>query len=135
MTPRDLAQLHRAGFPNARAWSAKEFEGLLRSPHVSLKHRSGGFALIRNVAGESELLTLVVDPAKRRQGIADRLILDWLKTAQSEFAFLEVAADNTAARHLYKKHRFAETGRRKGYYARTHGPAVDAVLMSVALTR
>ncbi|WP_298970306.1 GNAT family N-acetyltransferase [uncultured Roseobacter sp.] len=135
MTPQQLAALHHAAFVLERPWSAQEFEDLLSNPHVMLFAKPGGFALIRSVAGEIELLTLAVGPAHRRAGVADQLMRDWMDATMGETAFLEVAADNTAARQLYTKHGFAETGRRKRYYKRPNGPAVDAVLMTKALTR
>ncbi|MDW3225150.1 MAG: GNAT family N-acetyltransferase [Paracoccaceae bacterium] len=133
MTPQDLARLHHAAFNVERPWSAEEFETLLSSRFVSVFHRPGGFALIRAVAGEVELLTLAVEPARQRQGVADGLMSDWMVQAEGESAFLEVAADNVAAQRLYQKHGFVETGRRTGYYVRACRPAVDAVLMTVAL--
>lgn len=44
-----------------------------------------------------------------------------------EAVFLEVRESNMAARRLYEKLGFAETGRRRGYYA---NPPEDAVLYS-----
>lgn len=133
MTPDDLAKLHRAAFSVERPWSAQEFAALLANRFVSVFHRSDGFALIRAVAGDVELLTLAVDPARQRQGIADHLMSEWMAQAEGEHAFLEVAADNAPAQSLYQKHGFAETGRRKAYYSRASRPAVDAVLMTRAL--
>jgi GNAT superfamily N-acetyltransferase len=43
--------------------------------------------------------------------------------------FLEVAEDNAAARALYAAGGFVTVGRRRGYYARRLGPAVDALTM------
>ena len=134
MTPQTLADLHQAAFVDQRAWSAQEFESLLSSRHVAAFHRPGGFALIRTIANEVELLTLAVTPMRRRQGIANQLMADWMTRANATQAFLEVAADNVAAQQLYFKNGFAETGCRKRYYKRTPGPAVDALLMTRALT-
>ncbi len=91
-----LAALHQAAFTIDRPWSAPEFTELLDNSFTSLISHPHGFALIRTLAGETELLTLAVDPAHQRQGIAQRLLTQWLKDAQSraERAFLEVAADN-----------------------------------------
>lgn len=133
MTAEDLAALYRLGFPEGRPWSAKEIASLLADPKVALLSHPQGFALTRSVADESELLTLVVHPDHRRQRIADGLLARWLHTAQATHAFLEVAADNHAAQALYRKHGFAKAGRRKAYYRRATGPAVDAVLMTAAL--
>lgn len=134
MTPQEMAELHTAAFAPERGWSVAEFSDLLASPHVFCVTRPGGFALVRAVADEAELLTLVVSRQTRRQGIADALMAEWMALAPAKTAFLEVAADNHAARALYARHGFAETGRRCSYYKRPDRSAVDAVLMQAALT-
>lgn len=135
MTSDDLAALHAVAFAPERGWSAAEFDALLASPYVTLFACLHGFALVRVVAGEAELLTLAVDPTHHRQGGADRIMHDWMGSISADSAFLEVAEDNTAALKLYTKHGFAVSGRRRGYYARPNGPAIDALMMKVALTR
>jgi ribosomal-protein-alanine N-acetyltransferase len=129
MTPEDLARLHRAAFAPERGWNAAEFETLCASPGVQLYLRPGGFALVRTVADEAELLTLAVDPAERRKGVADALMRDWLDATPARQAFLEVAEDNAAAQALYAKHGFSVSARRKAYYTRLEAAAVDALLM------
>jgi ribosomal-protein-alanine N-acetyltransferase len=134
MTPEALARLHQKAFLTTRPWHAAEFESLLRSPHVYLFAREHGFALIRVVAGEAELLTLAVDPEHRRQGIASALMHDWMIASEAGSAFLEVAADNQPAIALYAGHGFEICGRRAGYYRRKDAEPVDALLMQIALT-
>lgn len=137
MTPETLAQLHAAAFTLERPWSASEFAALLDSPHVRLFTRPHGFALTRSVAGESELLTLAVDPDRQRRGIGRDLVRSWLAAtadAGAEVAFLEVAADNLPALALYYALGFRESGLRKGYYTRTGAPAADAIVMQYRLT-
>ncbi len=134
MTPQDMARLHAAAFAPQRGWSAQEFQSLCASPHVRCLSRTHGFALVRTLAGETELLTLAVDPQHRRKGIANRILCDWLGSTDAQTAFLDVAADNAPARALYALHGFAETGRRKSYYHRPDAPPVDAVLMQAAVT-
>ena len=61
----------------------------------------------------------------------------WLSTAQKEGAtqaFLEVAADNLAARRLYESCGFQEISLRKAYYTRKNAFAVDAIIMRRRLT-
>ncbi|APE44306.1 ribosomal-protein-alanine acetyltransferase [Sulfitobacter alexandrii] len=131
MTPEALARLHAAAFSTDRAWSAAEIGSLLDSPHVRLHRDPHGFALTRLVLDEAELLTLAVDPAHQRRGIGARLLTDWLDSiaGRAATAFLEVAADNAAARALYDRHGFAVIGTRPAYYRRTVGPDADAVIM------
>ena len=133
MTPQQMAQLHQAAFSAERGWQADEFRQLLASEYVRFFGREGGFALVRTVAREAELLTLAVAPGSQRQGIANALMTEWMSQVRAESAFLEVASDNQAALSLYRKHGFAPVGRRMAYYRRPDGPAVDAVLMQASL--
>jgi ribosomal-protein-alanine N-acetyltransferase len=136
MTPERMAVLHRAAFLSERPWSATEFRDLLTNKFVQSYHDVNGFALARTVAGESELLTLAVDPLSQRQGIGRLLTLAWLDsiTDNTESAFLEVAADNDAARALYASLGFTEVARRSAYYARKNATAADAIVMRRDLT-
>lgn len=136
MTSKALARLHAAAFTRERPWSAAEFETLLQSPHVRAFTRPEGFALTCTVAGESELLTLAVDPAHQRQGIGRALIKEWLTkvAGTAERAFLEVASDNVAAIALYRSLGFETAGMRKGYYTRANSPPADAIVMQRSLT-
>lgn len=133
MTPGDLAALHRAAFSTPRPWRADEFAALLADPATDLATRPGGFALIRTIADEAELLTLAVDPELHRRGIATNLLEHGLARAAARGAvsmFLEVAADNAGAIALYEKTGFTRTGRRPDYYACPDGTRVDAVIMA-----
>lgn len=136
MTPDELARIHGAAFITERSWTASEFSDLLTQPHTHLIAQPGGFAMTRTVAGESELLTLAVDPAQQRRGIAFNLVSDWLAhaSASADTAFLEVAADNSAALALYHRLSFSQSGRRKAYYSRAQGMTADAIVMTRALT-
>jgi ribosomal-protein-alanine N-acetyltransferase len=136
MTADEMAAVHARAFDQERAWNAAEFSDLLDSPFVQAFTHDFGFALTRSVAGETELLTLAVDPGQRRKGIARRLLCRWLDApAQSaDTAFLEVAADNTAAIALYLDLGFATIATRPAYYARKNGSVADALIMQRALT-
>lgn len=137
MTPEAMAALHARCFTTPRPWSAAEFAHLLVEPLCFALTEPGGVLLGRAVAGEAELLTLAVAPEARRKGIAARLLAGFLAEAtarQAESAFLEVAADNAAAIALYGRGGFATAGRRRAYYARPDGPALDALVMTRALS-
>jgi ribosomal-protein-alanine N-acetyltransferase len=133
-----LAKLHARAFESG--WSAADIEALLAAPGgFGLAARAAqdpvrlhGFLLARVVAGEAEILTLAVDPAHRRQGLARALLTASLAAAQAagaEAVFLEVAADNIAALGLYQSEGFERVGRRPGYYARSGGAAADALVL------
>lgn len=138
MTPDHLAHIHACAFVQDRGWSSAEFADLLAQPHTELFTAAApGFALTRTLAGESELLTLAIHPDHQRRGLAQGLMQTWLATAcnRADTAFLEVAADNSPAIRLYSQMGFTHSGTRKAYYARPDRPAVDALLMTRALTR
>ena len=94
-----------------------------------------GFILCRIMAGEAEILTLAVDPAHRRQGLATSLVIHAMAAARvsADSMFLEVAADDPGAIALYEKTGFEPVGRRGAYYARRGAAAVDAVVMRMTL--
>ncbi len=136
MTPEAMAALHANCFITPRPWSATEFEALANDPLCFSVIESHGFLIGRAVVGEAEILTLAVDVAARRQGIGARLVQGFLteaRTRDATTAFLEVAANNLAAISLYFWAGFAESGRRKRYYARPGGTPVDALVLSRAL--
>lgn len=136
MRPDDLARLHAACFTTPRPWSAAEFIGLLASPLVFVESVPTGFVLGRVIADEAELLTIAVDPAARRQGMGARLLAAFTRQAAGRgaaTAFLEVAEDNAAARALYARGGWTDSGRRRGYYHPPQGAAVDALILTRAL--
>lgn len=136
MTPQHLSALHHAAFKTERPWAACEFESLLTSTYVTLYAVPQGFALARSIAGESELLTLAVDPAHQRQGIGRTLTMEWLAAIApvADTAFLEVAADNNAAHALYLSLGFSEIARRSAYYARKNAAPADAIVLRRDIT-
>lgn len=132
MTPAALVALHARTFD--APWSEAEFSALLGQPGVLAIHRETGFLLLRVVADEAEILTLAVDPGARRQGIGRALVAEAAAAAAAAGAvrlFLEVAEDNAGARGLYHGAGFTQAGRRRGYYARSDGAAVDALVLSL----
>ena len=77
--------------------------------------------------GEREILSLVVDPANRRQGIGRALVeAELASCSKGTTWFLEVRESNAAAISLYAAVGFTASGRRPGYY---HDPAEAAIVM------
>ena len=133
-----LAAVHAAAF--VHPWPPEAFAELLASPGVFALAVTDevmvGLILMRAVAGEAEVLTLAVAPTHRRRGAARGLLVAGLELASglgAETAFLEVAADNSAALDLYRAAGFSDVGRRAGYYPREQGPATDALVLRRAL--
>lgn len=134
-----LATLHAASFDDS--WSTEAFAALLGAPSASAylaeaNAEPAGFILVREAGGEAEILSLGVKPEARRQGLARSLVLAAAKAILangSQILFLEVAADNLAARGLYGSLGFAEVGRRPAYYTKPGAPARDALILKARL--
>lgn len=99
---------------------------------VMLVAEEGGsvhaFVAARRVDREWEIENIVVKDSMQRRGLAGRLIAELVSLACAsgdQTIYLEVRDSNYAARALYAKCGFAESGRRKGYY---HLPDEDAIL-------
>jgi len=132
-----IMAIERVEFP-ADAWSADLMAAELAAPfgrYVVATDASDaviGYAGVRVGGAQSDVQTIAVAPAHRRQGVG-RALLSALLTEAVERgareAFLEVRADNPGARQLYEDHGFAEVAVRPGYYP----DGVDAVVMRARL--
>jgi ribosomal-protein-alanine acetyltransferase len=120
---------------SAGHWTEKQYEVALTSTHprrlvLVLEDSAAirGFAVAAEAAGEWELENIAVSVAARRRGLANRLLgelLEGLKDRKAQVLHLEVRESNIAARALYSRWGFQESGRRPGYY---HSPPEDAIL-------
>ena len=134
---RELARIHAQGF--YRGWPAGEFENFLGDANTPVyvacdaRRRIAGFALVRVVADEAELLTIAVDPKWRGKRVGQALMkavfADLLLTPARRM-FLEVSEENAAAIKLYQREGFATISTRKGYYAKADGSQATALVMS-----
>lgn len=119
--------------PTAAHWNESEYDRLLTGdpPRLALVIHDDivqGFLIANQVGPEWELENIVVAAVAQRRGLASALLghfLDVVKQQGGVSVFLEVRASNAAARALYAKYGFAETGRRRHYYQH---PDEDAVL-------
>jgi ribosomal-protein-alanine N-acetyltransferase len=138
MRPRHLDALmhHEHAMFGTEAWTRSSYRAELADTahrtYVAAEGSDGvllGWAGVRVLADEAEILTVGVVPEGRRQGTARRLIAALLDAARAGGAadvFLEVRVDNEAARALYESEGFASVGMRPGYY---DSGRVDAVVM------
>jgi ribosomal-protein-alanine N-acetyltransferase len=135
-----FAALQAASFETP--WSAQALDATLAVEGgiafaAEIEGRVEGFVFARVAASEAEILTIAVDPARRRAGLGERLAaaaIEAARAAGAEAVFLEVATDNPAAIALYEKLGFAAAGRRRAYYPRREGPRVDALILRRDLT-
>ncbi len=125
----------------AAHWSAEQYETLFRASEpgriaLVMEEEASfqGFVIVRVVGAEWEVENIAVADAARRRGLGTRLLCELLDLARAQCAttvFLEVRESNRAARALYEKWAFLESGRRRGYY---QGPEEDAILYRLDFT-
>jgi [ribosomal protein S18]-alanine N-acetyltransferase len=83
---------------------------------------------------EWEIENVIVAGPARRRGLGSRLLGEFIDLARgrhAETVFLEVRESNLAARRLYEKLAFVESGRRKQYY---HEPDEDAIVYQLSFS-
>jgi ribosomal-protein-alanine acetyltransferase len=127
-----VASLAAASLP--QPWPAPLFEKELRRDEARLwVARQGarriGFLAARRVVDEIHVLSVAVDPAHRRRGVARAMLDAALRDETAggvRSALLEVRASNLAARAFYASTGFVAVGRRSRYYA----DGEDALLMT-----
>lgn len=130
-----IARLHALSFPDA--WEAASVARLIGGPGgfalvAATDGIEAGFALLQCVPPEAELLSIGVDPTRRRTGLGRALLAEaarQLKASGAEMMFLDVAADNAPALALYRALGFQDMSRRARYY----GGTTDAIVMQARL--
>ena len=131
-----IAELERACF--SVPWSRESVASELENPVAwyVVAEEGGqllGYAGMHAILDEGYITNIATSPAHRRRGVADALLCA-LKACAAErelsFLSLEVRLSNAAAQGLYRKHGFAPSGLRRGYY---HSPKEDALIMQLDL--
>jgi [ribosomal protein S18]-alanine N-acetyltransferase len=119
------------------AWSIAQCRGLISLPGTLLlaallDKEICGFALIRTVVDEAELMLLAVDPECQAQGVG-RALVSHLVTECSTLGVkqihLEVRENNPAFR-FYTKNGFNTAGYRPNYYKSASGETFNAVTLT-----
>ena len=132
-----IARLHAEGF--YRGWTREEFAAYIAGEGTPIyvacdaKRQIAGFAMLRYLGDEVELITIAVDRKWRKKGVGlllMRALLEAVRMSPAKRMLLEVAADNTAALKLYGKLGFSKIGERKGYYPRPDGTPATAIVMA-----
>jgi len=134
---KELARIHALGF--YRGWPVGEFESFLSDDNTPVfvacdaRRRIAGFALIRVVEDEAELLTIAVDPKWRGKRIGQALlkaVFEYLLMTPARRMFLEVSEENVPAIKLYQREGFTTISSRKGYYPKPDGSQATALVMA-----
>ena len=131
----EIAALERVCF--SRPWSrnmlAEELENQCAAFLTALDAVTGkvvGYAGLLVAADEGYITNVAVDPACRRQGVANQLLQVFDSFARGNhlaFLTLEVRPSNAAAIALYEGFGFREVGRRRNYYDL---PKEDALILT-----
>ena len=122
----------------AAHWSAEQYQDLLHSTEsvrvamvLTVENEVQAFMIARVVHEEWEIENIAVAAPARRRGLGSRLLgklLDMARAKNATAIFLEVRESNQAARTLYEKWAFLESGRRRRYYS---DPVEDAILYRI----
>ncbi|HEY7617968.1 MAG TPA: ribosomal protein S18-alanine N-acetyltransferase [Terriglobales bacterium] len=118
------AHWSREQYQQALDRSAPEREVLV----IEEDARIHGFLVARGVEQEWEIENIAIAASAQGGGLGTRLVgefLDYVRSTGAQSVFLEVRESNQAARALYKKWGFIESGRRPAYY---RNPDEDAVI-------
>jgi ribosomal-protein-alanine acetyltransferase len=92
-------------------------------------HHLGGHQPGQQIGDEWDIENIAVMSTAQRGGLGSQLLTEFLKLVHGRGGraiFLEVRESNLAARALYRKWTFLETGRRKEYY---ENPPEDALIL------
>lgn len=128
-------ELEVALFPHD-AWSAEQFWGELAGVPATRWYvvavdgdRLVGYAGLYAVPGaDADVQSIAVAPERQGAGVGSQLLaalLDEAGRRECPRIFLEVAADNECAQHLYERRGFERVSVRRAYY----GQGVDALVM------
>lgn len=124
------------------AWTRNQVIGILAIPGVwlTIAEQAGsavGFALLRSVIDEAELLLLAVAPSARRRGVGAALLRGVVADCSNRkitTLHLEVREGNDAIK-LYKNAGFTKIGERRDYYRGANGQSYSALTLHRKVTR
>jgi len=135
-TEADISALIHLAQHSATAahWSPEQYANLFTSTSprriaLVIQESSSvqGFLIAQTIPPEWEIENIAIAADARRRGLGTRLLGEFLDRARAEGAqavFLEVRESSRAARSLYEKWAFVESGRRVRYY---QNPQEDAI--------
>lgn len=123
------------------AWSQSQLSGLMMTSGswlvaLDVDGAVAGFAVVRFLLDEAELMLLAISPAFRGRGLGRKLLDEVIEEAgrrNMSRIFLEMRSDNEPALLLYEGAGFLPVGKRRGYYRGSDGILRDAVTMSCSV--
>jgi len=133
-----MYSLEQAIYKGEDPWSLAQFkeEIAAKDRYYIVAESEGaviGYAGVMLVGDLTDILTMTVEPAFRRKGIAREFLkrlIDWSRNKKAIAVMLEVRFDNTEAIPLYEAHGFRKISERADYY----GPGKTALVMRKELS-
>jgi len=108
---------------DVRKWSIKDFVELINTKsiiyYIKVDKSIMGFAIVKKIIFEAEIVNISIEPAYHRNGFARSLIKYILQSKEMKSVsrfILEVASENYKAKNLYENLGFKRVGYRKNYY-------------------
>lgn len=120
------------------AWTQSQLVGLMTTTGswlvaLDVDGVVAGFAMVRFLLDEAELMLFAIAPPFRGQGLGRKLLSEVIAESERRNIlriFLEMRSDNEAALLLYEGAGFHPIGKRHGYYRGFDGVLRDAITMS-----
>ena len=122
-----VARLHRRCFPPSLAYRTSTLLALYLWPRSRFLVARAGSDLVGCVVGDvqggqTRVITICVDPDRRRQGIASGLLREVEAQLTAGNVILMVEGGNTGAQTLYRRCGYLPVGESRNYYGRgRHG--------------
>lgn len=117
-------------------WTRGNFADSLAAGHgawLAQEHgQMTGYAVMMQILDEAHLLNITVLPELQRCGRGSAMLMHLFDQARARAVtrmLLEVRPGNLGGQALYRRHGFAEIGRRRDYYP-AHEGREDAIVMA-----
>ena len=131
----EVVRLQKEVMPNP--WSEQSFRSSIKAGDgcyiLTRDTEIVAVAVIAQVLGEAELLTIALEKQEQGQGLGTALLDDLMSLLQEQSAkqcMLEVMEGNDAAISLYRRIGFKSVAKRKAYYKTEQG-IFDALVMRI----
>ncbi|TLG73909.1 ribosomal protein S18-alanine N-acetyltransferase [Culicoidibacter larvae] len=129
-----IGEIETSQFHQSREQSKQSLLEAIANPNMNVLILEGedclGYIWYQFAGDYSEIISIYIDPQVRKQGLASRLIADYLQLMKNSgivTVSLEVRASNIAAQKVYLKNGFEAVGSRKNYY---QNPPEDGIIFN-----
>lgn len=135
----DIMTIMRSSFESqyGEAWNIHQLSSMLNMPYIDLfmayakNGQAAGFAIIRTIAEEAEIMLIAIAPEFQRKSMGSRMLQCIISTCRNsgvKQVFLEVRSNNGAL-DFYRKYGFLQIGCRENYYKGSENNHYDALTL------